>query len=110
MTGRSETTVVVILGVSEMQRRGWEPAVGQPAPWSATFYLSGMTFPWEVPPDTIVVEYVDGHWRVVPYTLPVEIFRTREEAIARAVVIANLFLNAWRIVEKPGDDAATRSA
>jgi hypothetical protein len=59
-----------------------------------------MTFPWEVPKDTIVVEYIDGHWRVVPHGRAVEIFRTRDAAIARAWQIVALYLQPWRILEK----------
>ena len=75
------------------------PTVG--APLNPFLYLAGMTFPWEVPPETVIVEIIDGRWRVVPYKLPVEMFDTRDEAITRAYQIANLFLNAWRVIEKP---------
>ncbi|HYT69023.1 MAG TPA: hypothetical protein VEL51_21550 [Vicinamibacterales bacterium] len=73
-------------------------------------YLTDMTFPWEVPPETVIVERVDGRWRVVPHRLRVEIFETREEAMACALAIANRFLMAWRIVERPMPHDATRSA
>lgn len=68
--------------------------------------LADMTFPWEVPAETIIIEHVDGRWRVVPHRLPVQIFNTREEAFECACRIAHRFLNAWRIVEKsePLDD------
>lgn len=73
-------------------------------------HLSGMTFPWEVPPETVIVEYIDGLWRVVPHRLPVEIFHTREEAIACAWRIAQQFLKAWRVVEKSPPAEGRRSA
>ena len=72
--------------------------------------LLGMTFPWEVPPGTVVVEYVDGLWRVVPHRLRVEIFTTREEAMAYARTVAHQFLIGWRIVEKVRPADARRSA
>ncbi len=66
-----------------------------------------MTLPWEVPPDTIVVEQVDGRWHVVPHRRRVEIFATREEALACARRIAALFMPQWKIVERaaPGSEA-----
>ena len=69
-----------------------------------------MTFPWDVPPGTVIIEFIDGQWRVVPHQSLVEIFATREEAIARANEIANRFLNTWRIIEKPPTQQMRRSA
>jgi hypothetical protein len=69
-----------------------------------------MTFPWEVPHDTIVLEYIDGYWRVVPHGRAVELFRTRQKALVRAHEIAALYMPIWRIVEKSSQGVREASA
>jgi hypothetical protein len=70
-------------------------------------YLAAVTFPWEVPSGTIVVEYGYGRWRVVSRDRAVTTFGTREAALAHARQIASLYLPGWTIVERdePSSDA-----
>jgi hypothetical protein len=61
---------------------------------------SGLTMPWEVPPGTVVIEYFDGRWRVVPHRGLSRSFATRAEAWAWARQVAACYLPSWTIVEK----------
>ena len=69
---------------------------GQPRP------LRSITLPQDVPPNTVVVEEIDGTWRVViPVGYPTRTFTSRDAAVAWARQFTRLFLNHWEIVEKP---------
>jgi len=61
--------------------------------------LHCITFPWEVPPGTILVEYGYGRWRVVSRDRAVATFDSRNAALAYARQIAVLFIPLWKIVE-----------
>jgi hypothetical protein len=65
------------------------------------FTMDGITLPWDVPPNTIVIEYFDGRWRVVPHRGLSRSFDTREDAWAWARQIASAFPVPWTISEKP---------
>jgi hypothetical protein len=60
----------------------------------------GITMPWDVPPNTIVIEYFDGRWRVVPHRGLSRSFDTREAAWTWARQLATLFPVPWSITEK----------
>jgi hypothetical protein len=62
--------------------------------------LSCITFPWEVPERTIIVEYGDEQWRVVTRGRPVQLFRRREDALAYANQIAGLYIPDWSIIDR----------
>jgi hypothetical protein len=62
--------------------------------------LSGITLPWEVPDDAIVVEFFEGRWRVVSRGRVTELFRDRETALARAKCIAGRFDRTLTIIER----------
>ena len=63
--------------------------------------MSEMTYSWEVPLSTVIVERVVGTWRVVPHNMPLELFETRAEAVARATVIAAMTAKPWNVIIKP---------
>jgi hypothetical protein len=65
------------------------------------YATNGITLPWDVPPNTIVIEYFDGRWRVVPHRGLSRSFETRDEAWAWARQIAAAFPIPWTISEKP---------
>jgi hypothetical protein len=69
--------------------------------------LACITFPWEVPDGTVVVEYGYGRWRVVSRGRAVATFATRDAALTHARMIAALYIPAWTIVER---DAPSSSA
>jgi hypothetical protein len=58
-----------------------------------------VTFPWEVPPNTIIVERSQGRWRVVSLGRPVAFFRRRDDALGHARRIAAVFVTPFRIIE-----------
>ena len=82
------------------QRDHYDGVARELAPWPPP-RLDTITFPWEVPEETIVVEFDGEFWRVVPHRGFVRMFRTREEALEWARARAALYLNMWRIVEYP---------
>jgi hypothetical protein len=61
--------------------------------------LHCITFPWEVPSGTIIVEYGYGRWRVVTRDRAVATFGSRDAALMHARQIAVLFIPLWKIVE-----------
>lgn len=65
------------------------------------------TFPWEAPEGTVIVEYVDGRWRVVSRGRPVTTFRRRQDALTHAHKIAALFDPVWKVVEREEPGAST---
>lgn len=67
--------------------------------------LSGITFPWEAPDRTIIIEYQDGRWRVVTRGRPVQVFRRRDDAWAYAREIAALYIPGWEIIERDAPQA-----
>jgi hypothetical protein len=75
--------------------------IGNAEPSDWTIWVGELTLPWDVPPKTIVVEFVDGRWRVVPHGRMAVTFATREAALCYAQRIAALFDPVWRIVERP---------
>jgi hypothetical protein len=70
-----------------------------------TAALHCITFPWEVPSGTIVVEYSHGRWRVITRDRAVATFGSREAAMTHARQIAALFIPLWKIVERDPPEA-----
>jgi hypothetical protein len=70
-----------------------------------------ITFPWEVPEETVVVEFDNGYWRVVPHRGVVRTFTNRDDALEWARMVASIYLAPWRIVEiPPAQESRRRSA
>lgn len=76
------------------------PAITRAFSGTPDLACGDVTLPWDVPPKTIIVEVVDGRWRVVPHGQPVRTFATRDAALAYASRVAGRFDPVWRIVER----------
>lgn len=64
------------------------------------------TMPWDVPRQTVIIEYAEGRWRVVSRARPVAYFRHREDALRHAHAIAALFTPPFTIVERDAEPSA----
>jgi hypothetical protein len=73
------------------------------------YAVDGITMPWDVPPNTIVIEYFDGRWRVVPHRGLSRSFDSRDEAWAWARQIAAGFPVPWTIAERPSSRRTRRA-
>ena len=72
---------------------------------SSPAMLSCITFPWEVPEATVIVEYENEYWRVVTRGRPVKTFRRRQDAMEYALQIAGLYVPRWTIIDRDAPDA-----